>query len=489
MYSVLLVDDEYMILEGLKKIIPWNDLGFEVVSTCRRTEDAICYLENHSVDLVITDVNMPEKSGIDLIRYMKETGMTPEILILSGYQEFMYVKQGLELGIKGYLLKPVDKNELTEKVMMIKEELNHDRQEKQKERLYNEMLLIRWLNDELNESEYHNFIQHFDVEKLDDYAVIICANDVYTDTIRQYSLAMGQKLCVIQENEDTFYTIIVYHGSKKGLSTFLLQMDQTIEEDYQLSVGELVQEWENVYESYEQALAMMTFSVFYDNKQILSNSSKNVLNLLDDETFEFMSFNKALMVGDMNETITKLKGIFSQMRQLAFLPDNVRHVTFLLFTDIYRRFPSLSVAIYNETLEKIKQSHNIKELEDWLIYLLELTESMDENMQRYSELVQKSMDIIDKEYKKDLTLKRLSEELHVNSVYLGQLVKKETGRSFAQVLNQLRIEKAQDMLLHTDLTINEISFEIGYNNMTYFLKMFRKLNGMTPKEFREKYKK
>ena len=375
----------------------------------------------------------------------------------------MYVKQGLELGIKGYLLKPVDRNELTEKVLMIKEELTRDRQEQEKERLYNEMLLIRWLNDELNESEYHNFIQHFNVDESDEYAVIICASNIFTDAIRQYSLSMKQELCIIQENEDTFYTIIIYHGCKNSLSHFLLEMDQVIEEEYQLSVGELVQEWENVYESYEQAVAMLTFSVFYDNQQVLSNHSKNMLNLVDDEAFEFMSFNKALMVGDMNETIIKLKEIFSQMRQLAFLPDNVRHVTFLLFTDIYRRFPSLSVDIYNETLEKIKQSHSIKELEEWLIHLLELTKNMDGKTRRYSELVQKSMDIIDKEYKEDLTLKRLSEELHVNSVYLGQLVKKETGRSFAQVLNQLRIEKAQDMLLNTNLTINEISFEIGYN--------------------------
>ncbi len=75
----------------------------------------------------------------------------------------------------------------------------------------------------------------------------------------------------------------------------------------------------------------------------------------------------------------------------------------------------------------------------------------------------------------------------MNPVYLGQLFRKETERSFSQYLNQSRIKKAQYGLLNTTKPINEVGYEVGYNNPTYFFKMFRKLNGLTPKEFREKY--
>ncbi|XIJ97922.1 helix-turn-helix domain-containing protein [Streptococcus parauberis] len=95
---------------------------------------------------------------------------------------------------------------------------------------------------------------------------------------------------------------------------------------------------------------------------------------------------------------------------------------------------------------------------------------------------------IEQDYEQDLSLKLVSEKLHINSVYLGQCFKNETERSFAQYLNQVRIQKAQQMLLYSNKTINEIAFATGYNTNHYFIKMFKKLNGLSPKEFRDQYK-
>jgi two-component system response regulator YesN len=106
---------------------------------------------------------------------------------------------------------------------------------------------------------------------------------------------------------------------------------------------------------------------------------------------------------------------------------------------------------------------------------------------RYSDLDAGAINIIATDFKMDLSLKIAAERLHVNPVYLGQLFSKETERSFSQYLNQTRIKKAQYGLLNTNKPINEVGYDVGYNNPTYFFKMFRKLNGLTPKEFREKY--
>ena len=114
MYKVMLVDDEYMILEGLKQIIPWEELGFEIVKTAKRGQAALEYLQENSIDLLITDVTMPKMSGIDLVREVRQFQPNLAVLILSGYQEFDYVRQGMELGVKGYLLKTINKEELEE---------------------------------------------------------------------------------------------------------------------------------------------------------------------------------------------------------------------------------------------------------------------------------------------------------------------------------------------------------------------------------------
>ena len=175
------------------------------------------------------------------------------------------------------------------------------------------------------------------------------------------------------------------------------------------------------------------------------------------------------------------------MTEFRYTPENVRHVTFLLFTDIYRQFPSLDKDIYDDTLKKIHHSSSMLELKNWLDDILDSIYDNPAVSRRYSDLVKSAIDIISSDYPKDLSLKTVAETLHINPVYLGQLFKKETERSFSQFLNQTRIKKGQYLLLNSNKPINEVGYDIGYNNPTYFFKMFRKLNGLTPKEFREKY--
>ena len=112
MYKVLLVDDEYMVTEGLKRLIPFDKWDMEVVATASHADEALEYVQENPVDVVISDVNMPDKTGLDMIREMKE--ILPDIayILLSGYQEFDYVKRAMNLSVVDYLVKPVDKVEL-----------------------------------------------------------------------------------------------------------------------------------------------------------------------------------------------------------------------------------------------------------------------------------------------------------------------------------------------------------------------------------------
>ncbi len=109
MYKVLLVDDEYMILNGLKKIVDWPSFGFEIVATAENAMQGLLVLEKQVIDLVITDVTMPEMNGLEFIEAAQKEQYTFEFMILSGYQEFEYLKGGMQLGAVNYLMKPVNK--------------------------------------------------------------------------------------------------------------------------------------------------------------------------------------------------------------------------------------------------------------------------------------------------------------------------------------------------------------------------------------------
>ncbi|MEQ7220678.1 response regulator transcription factor [Vagococcus fluvialis] len=488
MYKVMLVDDEYMILEGLKQIIPWSELGFEVVKTAKRGQEALDYLNENEVDLLITDVTMPKMSGIDLVRQVRKLYPHLRVLILSGYQEFEYVKQGMELGVKGYLVKPVNKAELAEKVTQIKGELEEEELLDLKKEFYYETMIQKWLNDEINEDEFFSFLDELNHTVNSAYSVLIINQYDSNISLKSYAKKYNQPFII---QNDSFYqqqTIIIYEGNRSDLNLFVRGIEEKLAENhFKIILGESVSDWDNVYESFEKAKKIALFDEFYGS----NDQTKTVVKLTDTDDEEaklhFLSFNKALMIGDMTTIKDELEDIYEQMRAYRYSPENVRHVTFLLFTDIYRQFPTLDKEIYDDTLTKIHTSNSIHDLKKWLSDILDTLYENPDMGKRYSDLVAGAINIIATDFKMDLSLKIAAERLHVNPVYLGQLFSKETERSFSQYLNQTRIKKAQYGLLNTNKPINEVGYDVGYNNPTYFFKMFRKLNGLTPKEFREKY--
>ncbi len=125
MYRITLLDDEEFILDGLQHIIDWNEYGFEVVASFLKPRRAIDYLSQNQVDLLITDIKMPELTGVEVLHELRRRNITKTlVLLLSGYAEFEYAKQALQFGVRDYLLKPVDRELLAQTLLSIKEELD-----------------------------------------------------------------------------------------------------------------------------------------------------------------------------------------------------------------------------------------------------------------------------------------------------------------------------------------------------------------------------
>ena len=124
MYQVLLIDDEIQIIQWMAKAIPWEKCGFHVCELCTGSLQALQYMENHPVDLVVTDIRMPGLSGLDLIQKLHQCKPNIRTIILSGYNQFEYAQQALRYGVKGFLLKPLDPLEMTELLQNIALEMN-----------------------------------------------------------------------------------------------------------------------------------------------------------------------------------------------------------------------------------------------------------------------------------------------------------------------------------------------------------------------------
>ena len=132
MYKVLLVDDEILVRDAIRKKIEWNKIGFELVGDCENGRDAIEFVQNNPVDLVLTDICMPHVDGMELSRYLYENYPQISIIIFSGYSDFEYAKQAIQYKVSEYILKPVTAKELTEVLERLKKKLDSIRKEEQK---------------------------------------------------------------------------------------------------------------------------------------------------------------------------------------------------------------------------------------------------------------------------------------------------------------------------------------------------------------------
>ena len=157
MYRLLIVDDEPMIVEGLKAYILTADYPFSAVDTASNGREALEQMEKQPPDMLITDIRMPQLDGIGLLSAVREREWGTKVIVLSGYNDFEYVRSMAVLGIENYLLKPVNEEELyatvsatlkkldNEQALQMKEQLNAD--------LIRENIINRWLYGSIGENE------------------------------------------------------------------------------------------------------------------------------------------------------------------------------------------------------------------------------------------------------------------------------------------------------------------------------------------------
>ncbi|WP_206853861.1 response regulator [Candidatus Enterococcus mangumiae] len=476
MYNVLLIDDEYMILAGLKKIIDWNSLGFEVVATAENAMEGLSILEKQPIDFVLTDVTMPEMNGLEFIEVAQKQYPHFEFMILSGYQEFDYLKSGIQLGAVNYLMKPVNKTELITSLETVKKRLDHQYEQKNQQEIFQEILFSQWLNEELDEPSEEELLEKLGSKQR--RILLVQLPREAEKTVKEW---------LVKTKEPYYYQ----RNYGKLLLYVLLLEEQTVagfcrlvetcfsEQEWLISIGEETKEVEKIPESFHQAKDNLQLHQFYgEQKQQIIYADQHVAN---EQVIDFSNFNRVLQSGQLEAAQKMVTDFFEQFQRAVMTPEDIRHLSFLLFMDIQREFVRLEDDEYLHGIQQINQAKSVQDLHHLLLALLK----EQQNQKKYSLNVEKVLGILHEHYHEPLTLKEVSEDLHLNVMYLGQLFKKETKKSFSSYLNHLRMEQAKWLLLHSNQNINEISNEIGYNNTTYFSKLFKKIVGQSPTEYRE----
>ena len=422
MYQVLLVDDEYMITEGLKRLIPFDKWDMEVVATANHADDALDYVREHPVDIVISDVNMPDKTGLEMIGEMKELLPNSYYILLSGYQEFDYVKKAMNLNVVDYLVKPVDKVELERLLEKIASQLGEESHEPE--------ILSQQLDEEA-------FKAHLSQKE-------------------NWWIGLSK---VKQGNFVIPYYVL-------GQDWQIILADQEFE-------GLLVMPFEAPYQvNFDKWKFNVEKALFYGTVNL--DQSESLFSYYE-------PIYRVIIQGNLQQIIEELT-----LLEKIVLENTPRvSITKQLFTqfvmDVFHLFEHLKA---DDMTDIVKNIHAITTFEDLVAYTKETLTSFF-GQYRMNENVVSVLEVIGRDYKKELSLKDISKDLFINPVYLGQLIKKETNSTFAELLNKQRIKAAQQLLLSTNDSIEDICYTVGYSNVGYFYKVFRKLCGKSPKAYRK----
>ena len=461
MLKVVLVDDESPVLSHLQAAIPWKELSMEIVYTTNCGSEALTFCKSNKPDILITDIRMPEMDGLTLCKEVRSLYTDTQIIILSGYSDFAYAKQAIELQVTGYCLKPIDATDLTDTLrkaagtILKTNKSNGD-----------------YLLDAIEENDTEN--------------IRLILSDLSLSNEKLY-LAASMNVHNIGDKLGADFT------HKLGKHNYLYISNTPF--------------------SYLEAEKIIAFAKDMGGIAIYKESVKiDELNAVLDEVISmafqfFVNGASTLCTTTPNPLLTE--EMFVKLEEAGKSPDNLKNfLTELSTANCALLFDMKSAFRFYNKLASSKYIRAPYSPDEIIIYgytqLLASFKTFSEMLIKTTQTIQfdSSYDIksgnegsggsflailkyIEENYPKDISLRIISEEFHLNANYISQLIKSETGLTYTQYLTELWIGKAKDLRKSDSMSLAEISEAVGFNDYFYFIKKFKKAVGVTPGKYRE----
>lgn len=524
MYKVLIADDEPLILAGLRILVDWNSLGFEICAEARNGRDVITRLETEAFDLILTDIRMPVLNGLELIEQLKITAPATKVIIISGYAEFEYAQQAIQLGVKDFLLKPI-RSELLEKALgQIAAEL---RLEEQKTKLQShaaeitrEQFLYQlangyFLKEDIQEKAGLAGLDLAAGRSLTVALVLIgdfyeilsrsvsdakMIRDSITDLIR--TLLDRYHIGYLFPQAPDCIGILFYtddpgrkDGCLKELSAALNKLSLAGSPvPAAIGVGNMVSSFEECTISKKQAQFSIEKQIIRKNEGNLSYfdtgyPDSGAIWKLDWDSEALLS---AIEICNNEAASRELGLLFIQITAARMRESSIRILTFSILLSICsllkkKGCDSDTALISFDDPVPISSCRRSGEFRSYLEHACSLAGEMlipaNNTSKRMIEQVQA---YIHQNFEKDLSLKQIAGHFYINSAYLGQLFKTTFGESFNEYLNRIRIREAKKMIIQGTEKMTSIIEKCGYKYPEYFYRQFKKYESISIAEFKLK---
>lgn len=508
MYRILLADDESLILRGLLKLIRWEDYGLEMPDTALNGAQAWERIQTQPYDILITDIRMPEMSGLELLEKIYAAQYRIKSIVLSGYEDFNYVKQALHLGIENYLLKPVNEQELSATLLHTIDKLEVEEYQQRLVQSSEDTLLdnviYRWTQNEIERSELRERANFLNIRLSADlyqvsiismpdaadnkYQKITCLRSMLADRFSRYpnlylAVSPDYNLILLQCAGSSFDRA----QWKKELITALAGLPD--EFSWFLSFGSSVQGYFSVSESYASAREMLAYSFFMPaNICVDADHEKRYLSAQTWKELNLDSLSQLLDSGDLLKAEKTLSVFFDRLASYQNLsPESLRSILLRVLRLIFDT-KDRNYWIQNSSSFNLYNLLNQRKLPDirrdvWRIAAAYM-QFQKERESSTRAVAQRIMQYIEQNYEKELSLKTIAAALHYTPAYLGKVFKTEFSTLFSDYLCNFRIEKAKQLLREEGYKLTEIAAMTGFQSANYFSSVFKKMVGMSPSQYR-----
>lgn len=492
MFTMVIVDDEQAVINHLVSNFDWMRHGVEVIGSADSGQKAYELIMSKKPDIVITDIRLPEFTGLELIEKIHCTIPWVQFIILSGYDNFSYAQKAIKLNVVDFLVKPVSQQELFHSV----------------DKAIKRLVSLRKQENGIREflSSGHGKFNQVILER--ERCVVICVHDesncqteakeyeFFCNYLKQDFKTNNAVIEVYQLLEEILLVLKIEPGQGIEFIDMILLLVQEAYKKFspsgalQFGISKNV-EFSNMKEACQQARQALEFAVFYNVPKSYHEQINFKVNPFD---VDYKSITHLLLKTDSFTAIeAELDTILSGFSSRYFPPSVVRIILadmFLYLLQVLFSEWGLSFQKYvnNDILSTVLSS-SVKSMNEMRSIFIDVFRRVEyykkqKNITARQKILSDIQQYIKENLSRPIMLNEIGEQVKLTPSYISSLFKEEMGITITDYITDLRIEKAKMLLKDSHLKISELAKKVGYEEQRYFSQVFKKKTGITPKEFR-----
>lgn len=479
MNTLLIVEDEKLIRQGIKAMVQRSGVPVENILECSNGRMALEILKMQKVDVMLTDICMPEMDGIALVRAMQELPEKPLTVAVSGYDDFSYAVEMMRNGVREYLLKPVDRDKIREILEKLNLEIEAGRESLRMDlSLGCQQLKYVIMNRNLAESEKELLIRQYGGSLFAGNYYVVCTNDTGGESMAEaeapyiyLSGVEGREFYIVAQSHLSILLREEFKGRYVGISAQAQGLEALRPASSQADAAR------------KEAFFMNRPAVHFE-RMVTTRPGGVAL-----EEASLLQIVQLLGTDKYEAGLRQLERIFKNAALGGYAPETVENGMRILLDGVKSTYAGI-LKVDEKEIESYCDIYHYSCMEEYAAevtgWLTDFCETVNSRFDDYKnkQKIQQAVVYIRENFDKDLNMAVVSNHISMNYSLFSYVFKQYTGSNFVNYLKDIRIEEARRLLVETDMKVVDISMKVGYENEKHFMKIFKAACGVSPTEYR-----